>query len=155
MPFFTGQIPSIGKMLLPMHIPVLLCGLICGPEYGLIVGFVLPLVRSLWLGMPGLYPTAVAMAFEMAAYGFVAGLLYSRSKYRCIWALYKALIPAMLIGRIVWGAVSAVLIGFSGSSFTFKAFIAGAILNCIPGIILQLILVPLVMIMLKRTRLVK
>ena len=155
LPFFTGQIPSVGKMLLPMHIPVLLCGLVCGPEYGLIVGFVLPLVRSLWFGMPVLYPTAVGISFEMATYGFVAGFLYFKSKYKCIWALYKALIPAMITGRVVWGAVSAILIGISGSSFTFKAFLAGAFLNCIPGIVLQLILVPAVMIMLKRTKLVK
>ena len=69
LPFFTGQIPTIGKMLLPMHIPVLLCGLICGWQWGLGVGFVLPLVRSLLFSMPVMYPTALAMAVEMAVYG--------------------------------------------------------------------------------------
>ena len=99
LPFFTGQIPAVGKMLLPMHIPVLLCGLICGWQWGLGVGFILPLLRSLLFSMPAMYPTAAAMAFEMAAYGAVIGFLYARSKWQCVKALYKCLIPAMLAGR--------------------------------------------------------
>ena len=65
LPFFTGQIPQIGSMLLPMHIPVFLCGLICGWQYGAAVGFVVPLMRSVLFGMPPLFPTATAMAFEL------------------------------------------------------------------------------------------
>ena len=76
LPFITGQIPSIGNKLLPMHIPILLCGFICGKRYGLIVGFITPLLRSLILTMPPLF-IAVTMAFELAAYGFVAGLMYN------------------------------------------------------------------------------
>ena len=79
LPFFTGQIPAVGKMLLPMHIPVLLCGLICGWQWGLGVGFVLPVLRSVLFSMPVMYPTATAMAFELAAYGAVIGYLYARS----------------------------------------------------------------------------
>jgi thiamine transporter ThiT len=73
LPFFTGQIPKVGSMMLPMHIPVLLCGLICGWKYGLMAGAVLPLLRSALFGMPPLFPTAAAMAFELAAYGFLSG----------------------------------------------------------------------------------
>ena len=76
MPFLTGQIPEIGAMLSPMHLPVLLCGFICGPVWGVIVGFVSPLFRSLALGMPPFFPTAVCMALELAAYGAVAGLMH-------------------------------------------------------------------------------
>ena len=76
LPFFTGQIPQIGKMLLPMHIPAMLCGFICGPVYGLIVGALMPLCRSAWFHMPQLYPTAIAMAFELGAYGFIAGAVF-------------------------------------------------------------------------------
>ena len=110
LPFFTGQIPQVGSMMLPMHIPVLLCGLICGWKYGLMVGLVLPLLRSFLFGMPPLFPTAAAMAFELAAYGFVSGFLYNRSKWKCIVALYRCLIAAMIIGRMVWGG------GFKGDS---------------------------------------
>ena len=67
LPFLTGQVPQVGSMLLPMHIPVLLCGIICGWEYGLAVGAILPLLRSVIFGMPPMYPTALAMTFELAA----------------------------------------------------------------------------------------
>ena len=75
-PFLTGQIPQFGSMLLPMHIPVFLCGLICGWQYGAIVGLILPLTRSLFFIMPPFY-VALAMTFELATYGFVAGVLSS------------------------------------------------------------------------------
>ena len=74
LPFLTMQVPQIGNMLCPMHLPVLLCGFICGSPWGMAVGFVAPLLRSVWLGMPPIY-TAIGMAFEMAAYGAAAGLL--------------------------------------------------------------------------------
>ena len=155
LPFFTGQIPAVGKMLLPMHIPVLLCGLICGWQWGLGVGFVLPVLRSVLFSMPVMYPTATAMAFELAAYGAVIGYLYARSKWRCVKALYKCLIPAMIAGRIVWGAVMVVLMGLGGNAFTWELFLGGALLNALPGIALQLVLIPAVMVLLDRTKLVR
>ena len=154
LPFVTGQIPQIGKMLLPMHIPVLLCGLICGWRYGLIVGFVTPLLRSVLFGMPVLYPTAVSMAFELMAYGFVVGILYEKSHWKCIVALYRCLIFSMLAGRMVYGIVQMVLLGFGGEVLTLKAFLASAFINALPGIVLQLILVPSIMLLLNKTGLV-
>lgn len=155
LPLLTGQLKQIGSMLLPMHIPVILCGLICGWQYGLGVGFVLPLLRSALFGMPVLFPTAVAMAFELAAYGFVVGLMYSRSRWKCVVALYRCMITAMLSGRIVWGIAEVCLLGLGKNGFTFDMFIAGAFLNAIPGIILQLVLIPSIMIALNRTGLVR
>lgn len=154
LPLLTGQIKYIGKMLLPMHIPVILCGLICGWKYGLAVGFVLPLLRNLIFGMPE-YPTAASMAFELATYGFVVGLLYSRSRWKCVVALYRCMIIAMLAGRAVWGIVQTFLLGLGENGFTFGMFITGAFLDAIPGIILQLILIPTIMIALNRTGLVR
>lgn len=155
LPFFTGQIPQIGKMLLPMHLPVFLCGLICGWQYGFAVGLVLPVMRSAMFTMPVMFPTAIAMSFELATYGAVAGFLYNRSKWQCIIALYRSLIIAMLAGRFVWGAVQAVLLGVSGNAFTLSAFFAGAFTTAIPGIILQLVFIPAVMVALDRTGLVR
>lgn len=155
LPFFTGQIPQVGSMLLPMHIPVLLCGLICGWKYGLMVGFVLPLLRSMLFGMPPPFPTAAAMAFELAAYGLISGFLYNRSKWKCIIALYRCLIAAMIGGRLVWGAVMVIFMGLSGSSFTWALFLAGALFNAIPGIILQLVFIPAMMVALDKTGLVR
>ena len=147
MPFLTGQIPEFGAMLCPMHIPVLLCGFFCGWHYGLAVGFIAPIFRALTLGMPPFFPTAICMAFELAVYGMVVGLLhklFGRKKY----LILPTLIIAMIAGRLVWGAVSFILIGASGGAFTFSAFMAGAFLNAWPGILLQIIFVPpLVMIL--------
>lgn len=154
LPFFTGQIPQIGNMLLPMHIPVFLCGLICGWKYGMTVGFVVPLMRSAIFGMPPLFPTACAMAAELAVYGLISGLIYGLSRWQCLRALYRALIAAMIAGRAVWGVVQMILSGISGGTFTWQMFIGGALLNAIPGIILQLLLIPAIMLALHRTGLV-
>ena len=155
LPFFTGQIPQVGSMLLPMHLPVLLCGLICGWQYGGVVGFVLPLLRYVLFGMPPIFPTGLAMAFEMAAYGMLAGALYAHSKWQCVVALYRSLLIAMVGGRIVWGAVMVVLSGVSGQAFTWQLFLSGAFLTAIPGIILQLVFIPALMVALDRTGMVR
>lgn len=154
LPFFIGQIPAIGKMLLPMHIPVLLCGFIVGWQYGALIGFLLPIVRGLVFGMPPMYPNAVAMAFEMAAYGFVSGYLYSHARWQCTKMLYISLVTAMLAGRIVWAFAEVILLGICGNIFTWKMFAAGAFLNTIPGIIVQLTLIPLIMVALRRAKVV-
>jgi len=155
LPFLTGQIPEIGRMLLPMHIPVLLCGLICGRGYGLMVGFILPLLRGALFGMPVLFPMGVSMAFELATYGFAIGLIYHLLGRKNELALFISLIGAMIVGRIVWGIAFAILMGLSGGVFTWQLFIGGALLNAIPGIILQLILIPLIMIALDRAGFVR
>ena len=111
LPFFTGQIKEIGNMLLPMHLPVLLCGLVCGYKYGLAVGVILPISRSLIWGMPIIYPTAVAMAFELATYGVVIGILFAISKKQNLFAIYRSLIAAMIAGRVVWGIAQSIMLG--------------------------------------------
>lgn len=150
LPFFTGQIPKIGNMLLPMHIPVLLCGLICGWFYGLATGMILPVLRSLIFGMPMLYPMAIAMAFELAAYGAIVGVLYTCSKKKTTASVYRALAAAMICGRIIWGIVEVILLGINGNGFGWKMFVSGAFLNAIPGILLQLILIPVIMSAVRR-----
>ena len=151
LPFLTGQIPEIGAMLCPMHIPVLLCGFLCGWQWGLAVGFAVPLFRSVTLGMPPPFPTAFCMAFELACYGAVSGLLFRLLPRRNV-SIYAALIGAMLAGRIVWGAAMFLCMGLTGGSFGIAAFLAGAVTNAVPGIIVQIALVPvLVMIAEKLT----
>ena len=115
----------------------------------------LPLLRSVLFSFPAMYPNAIGMAFELAVYGAVIGYLYAHSKWQCVKALYKCLIPAMVAGRLVWGAVMIVLMGLGGSVFTWQLFIGGAVLNALPGIALQLILIPAVMVLLDRTKLVR
>ena len=145
MPFLTGQIPQIGSMLCPMHIPVLLCGFFCGAPWGLVVGFFAPILRSFVLGMPPMFPTAFCMAFELAAYGFVAGWLHNKLPKKKAY-VYVSLLLAMLIGRMVWGIVMYFCMGLDASKFGWAAFLGGAVLNAIPGIILQVVLIPIVVI---------
>jgi thiamine transporter ThiT len=153
LPFVTGQVPEIGNMLLPMHIPVMLSGLVCGWQYGAAVGFITPLLRSFIFGKPFLFPNAFAMAFELAAYGLVIGLVFLLLKKKGVISLYISLVTSMLAGRAVWGAVMwLILVG--GKGFTLAAFVSGAFTTAIPGIILQLVLIPAIMMILKRARLV-
>ena len=149
LPFVTGQIPEIGSMLCPMHIPALLCGFMCGWPWGLAVGFIAPLLRSVAFGIPAMFPSAVAMAFELAVYGATAGLLY-RVLPRKKGFIWLALIISMIAGRIVWGIVRVILAGLSGSSFTWALFIAGAVTNAIPGIVMHLVLIPVLVIAMER-----
>ena len=141
LPFLTGQIPEIGSMLCPMHIPALLCGFVCGWPWGLAIGFISPLLRSLLCGMPTA-SAAVAMAFEMAVYGAVAGILY-RILPKKGWGIYVTLLTAMVAGRIVWGGVQFLLAGLLSTEFSLPLFLAGAVTNAIPGIIVQIILIPI------------
>jgi len=148
LPFFTGQIQQVGNMLCPMHIPVLLCGFICGSNWGFLIGFLAPLLRSITLGMPILFPTAFCMAFELASYGMVAGFLYSKFPKKKIY-IYASLFLSMIVGRIVWGIMMFLCLGMGGNEFGFSAFLTGAIWNSIPGIVLQILIVPVLVIVLK------
>ena len=154
LPFLTGQIQQFGNMMLPMHFPVFLCALICGWQYGLAVGFILPFLRYALFGMPMIYPMGIAMAFELATYAFVAGYLYGHSRWKCIVSLYRSMLIAMVSGRLVWGLVEVILLGMGGKAFTWQMFLAGAFLNAIPGIILQLVLIPAIMVALNKAGLV-
>lgn len=160
MPFLTGQIPGIGSRLLPMHIPVLICGFVCGWKYGLIVGFVVPILRSVMFGMPPMLPTAAGMAFELAAYGAVTGFLYPWLERRFagryeIAVVYVTLIGAMFIGRLVWGIVSIPLYGLAGTMFSVSIFVVSAFFNAIPGIVLQLAVIPVMIVTLKRAKILE
>ncbi len=149
LPFFTAQIREIGNMLLPMHIPVLICGFVCGWQYGLAVGFITPLLRSMVFGMPPMFPTATAMAFELASYGAVSGLLY-RALPRKNVSVYISLIGAMIAGRLIWGLINVPIYGIAGKAYSWQIFMGGAFLNAIPGIILQLVMIPIIIIALQR-----
>lgn len=142
LPFLTGQVPQIGAMLCPMHLPVILCGFICGSPWGFLVGLLSPILRSLVLGMPPMFPKAICMAMELAVYGAVSGFLYNRLAKKKS-NIYVALIIAMIAGRVVWGLSMVLCMGIVGEPFGWKAFVLGAVTNAVPGIILQIVLIPL------------
>ena len=145
LPFFTGQIPQIGNMLCPMHIPILLCGFICGGNWGLLAGVLAPLLRSATLGMPVMFPAALCMSFELAAYGLTAGYLFQKLPKKKS-SIYIALVTAMVTGRIVWGIMMFLCMGMTGGTFGMSAFVAGAVTNAVPGILLQLVVIPITII---------
>ena len=142
LPFLTGQIPDIGNMLCPMHLPVILCGFICGWQYGLAVGIISPILRSLITTMPSLFPRAVCMAAELAVYGMMAGLMDKIFPKKKIY-IYLSLIIAMIAGRMVWGLSMFACLEMLGESRGFSYFIAESVFNAIPGIIIQLVFIPL------------
>ncbi len=152
LPFFTGQLPQIGNMLLPMHIPVMICGFVCGAPYGFAVGIIVPLLRSVMFGRPMMMPTAVGMAIELAVYGLVTGLMYSKFKHKKL-GIYISLITAMITGRIVWGIASFFIYRALGNPFTWGYFTAETLINAVPGIIVQLILIPTLIFALNKARL--
>jgi len=141
LPFLTGQIPQIGNMLSPMHIPVLLCGFICGPLWGAIIGLVAPALRFVLLGMPPIMPIGISMMFELATYGMVAGVIYSQKRRSKVY-LFLGLIVAMIAGRIIWGSTMLLLARLVGFDFTWKLFFAEAFITALPGIILQILIIP-------------
>ena len=152
LPMITGHVPQVGNMLCPMHLPVLLAGFVLGGPWGLALGLIAPLLRSVLFGMPPMFPVAISMAFELAAYGAVAGFLYRKVRHT-LPMMYAVLIAAMVAGRLIWGAVRFVLAGLSGTAFPFSAFLSGALFTAVPGIIAQLILIPLILTALQKAKL--
>ncbi len=152
LPLITAQIKEIGDSLLPLHLTVMLCSIICGWKYGLIVGFILPLLRSVIFSMPSIYPNAVWIATELATYGFFMGFLYNKFFKKQIWWLYCSMLITMIAGRIVWGVTKAFLLGLRGEMFTFSGFIIGGFIDALPGIVIQLILIPTIIAIMNRKK---
>lgn len=152
LPFLTGQIPSVGNALLPMHIPILLCGIICGWKYGLTIGFILPLLRSLLFTKPPLIPVGMAMAFELATYGAIIGIVYYLLKKQT-YSVFVALIAAMIAGRIVFGIATFVILGLTAKTYTLPMFFSATFITAIPGILLQIVLIPTIILLLRKANL--
>ena len=136
-------------MLCPMHLPIFMCAFVCSWKWAGAVGAAAPILRSAIWGMPMMMPMAVSMMFELTVYGVTASVLYNRLPKKT-WSIYAALVIAMLCGRLVWGAAAALFYGISGTAFTLHMFMAGAFFNAVPGIILQIILVPIIVLTLER-----
>ncbi len=152
LPIALHAVPNAGTLLSPMHLPVLLCGLICGAPYGLACGLIAPLLSSLITSMP---PAAMlpAMMIELAVYGLVSGLLihFVRAD-RVIVNLYISLLGAMLSGRIIAGIARALF--FAGGTYSWNAWATAYFVKSLPGIIIQLILIPIIYLALRRANLI-
>lgn len=149
LPFLTGQIPQIGSLVSPMHIPAFLCGYVCGPVWGAIVGFVSPLLRFVLFGMPPIFPIGIAMSVELAAYGVISGLLYRIFPKKPSF-LYLSLIISMIGGRLIYSAFDMILLGLSGESFTPWLIILNTVTGTWVGIIVHLAIIPPLVMLIDR-----
>lgn len=153
LPMAFHSIPNAGKIFLPMHIPVLICGLACGWQYGLICGILTPFLSSILTGMP---PIAYlpSMLCELAVYGLVSGILvhhiHTKKHYLNV---YIALIIAMIAGRITMGILNAFI--FQAGNYKFSLWITGAFATALPGIIIQLLIIPTIIVALKKANLIE
>ena len=159
LPFITANIQAVAKTISPLHIPALICGLCCGWKWGLGLGIVLPLLRSMVFGLPAFPANALPMAFELAVYGVVTGLLYpaliKNKKRSHLKAIYLSMVPAMILGRFAGGAAKALFmeLGVIGSSspYTFAAFFSAYFVSTAVGAVIHLILVPAAVLAVERS----
>ncbi|MFA5542347.1 MAG: ECF transporter S component [Bacilli bacterium] len=138
------HIAQLGTVVSPMHFPVILGGLILGLKYGFAVGVLTPLVTALIFGKPPLFPAGFAMALELGVYGFIAGLINTNFKFsKNIYInLYAILISAMLLGRIVAILTNSVFYLVGSSDDNFMEFLATLFVTGLPGIVLQVLMIP-------------
>lgn len=162
LPFLTGQIQAIARVISPLHIPALICGLCCGWQWGLALGVVLPLLRGLLFGIPVFPTVALPMSFELAAYGLITGILYPRlipllKKQSHLPAILISLLAAMILGRLVGGAAKAALLAFgligTNAPFTFAAFFSSYFVTTAPGALIHLLLIPEIVLALEKAKL--
>ena len=140
LPMAFHSIPNAGAVFLPMHIPVLLCGLVCGPAYGLICGASGPLLSGLFTGMPPA-PLLPGMVVELAVYGLATGFLMRTVRTKKLYAdLYISLIPSMLTGRVISGMAKAWL--FAPGAYSMAAWATASFVTALPGLVIQLLLLP-------------
>lgn len=148
LPMAFHVIPNAGSVMLPMHIPVLLCGLLCGPWYGLGCGVLAPLLSHFITGMP-MAAALPGMLCELAAYGCISGLVSRLVKVKNpVGGVYIPLVCAMLGGRVVAGLVNGLI--FQAGSYSLQAWVTGSFVTALPGIAVQLVLLPVLVLALKR-----
>ncbi len=139
---------GLGQVFLPMHIPVLFSGFVCGPIIGMLVGMVSPILSALMTGMPPLMPpVAQAMAVELALYGLLTGLLYEKLHL----GAYISLVAAMIAGRMTYGVLGYLVLPLFGIAKTpLWAPLLGAIGTSLPGVIVQIVCIPPALSLVKR-----
>lgn len=153
LPQLFHAIPNFGTVFSPMHLPVLICGLICGWKFGLLCGILTPALSSVLTGMP---PAMIlpGMVCELAVYGLVSGFIFFRANTgNRLVDIYLALIPSMLLGRLFAGLLNGLI--FRAGNFTLQMFIAGYFVTSLPGILVQLVLIPALMLLLEKAKVIQ
>ena len=146
LPMIFHMFSMTGPMFLPMHIPVLLGGMLLSPSLALILGIITPIVSSILTGMPVPFPMGVIMAFELGTYGLITALAVTKFKLNIV----LSLIISMISGRIVAGLVVAALVQLFGVQMNPIMYVKGAIITGVPGLIIQLVFIPSIFYLLNR-----
>ena len=152
LPLAFHAIANAGSIFLPIHIPVILCGLICGWPFGLACGVVAPLLSSLFTGMP-MVAFLPAILCELAVYGAISGLLMRAMKTgKLVMDVYLSLIGAMLSGRLVFGLLNALI--FRAGAYSLELWTTAAFVTALPGILIQLAIIPVLVLSLIKAKLI-
>ena len=152
LPQLFHALPNGGSIFLPMHLPALLCGFLCGWPYGLACGALAPLLSSLLTAMPPA-PVLPGMVCELAVYGACTGILFQKmQKGSPLFRVYAALLPAMLLGRLVAGLLNGFL--FRAGEYTMAMFLSASFVTALPGILIQLTLIPLLLFALAKAKVI-
>lgn len=138
LPMVFHMFGLIGPVVLPMHIPVLIGGFLLSPTLALYLGVLTPIISGLLTGMPVMFPMSIIMAFELGTYGLVASLATRKLKLSSI----PSLIISMIAGRISAGLTVTLLVQLFGVKMNPIMYIKGAIITGMPGLIIQLIIIP-------------
>jgi len=152
LPLLFHGIQGAGQIFCPMHIPVFLCGLVCGWQFGLLCGLAGPALSSALCGMP---PVSIlpSMMIELAVYGLIAGIMMRCVRTRHVYAdLYISLIVAIVAGRVVNGLVNALI--FARGSYSMATWVAGSVVKSWPGTVIQLVFIPSIVFALMKARLI-
>jgi len=153
LPMLFHAIPNGGQVFLPMHIPVLLCGLAVGPLYGLAAGLLTPALSCVLTGMP-LAAMLPGMMLELAMYGLIGGWAMARLPIaNPLGRTVAALLAAMLAGRLAGGLLNALVL--KAGSYSLQAFVTGYFLTGLPGIAIQAVLIPTVMTAMQKAGIIK
>ena len=154
LPLMLHALPNAGSTLCPMHIPVLLCGFICGWSYGMLCGLAGPMLSSLVTGMPSM-ATLPVMSSELMAYGAVTGIMMQLVRTKIIYIdLYISLLSAMIAGRVLAGVMSALIFLGSGVNYSMSLWAASYFITSLPGIIIHLTILPGIIFALEKSRLI-
>ncbi len=154
LPFLTGQVPQIGSMLSPMHIPAILAGFLLPFPWAAGVAFVMPLLRSLIFTIPPMLPMALTMAFELLTYALLVALI--APKHAKNWAgILLTMLIAMVGGRIVYAIANFFILNAMGMPFSLPTVFKALTIGGLPGIILHLVIIPPIVLALRRARIIK
>ncbi len=144
LPLLTANIQNYGRLLCPMHIPVLICGAVCGWQWGMAAGFISPLLRAMLFPTPIMYPSAVSMAFELAAYGLIIALMlrFLSGKFERLASIYVSMVVAMIVGRLVLALARFAMLGMFQTPYSWDVFMTEAVVTAVPAIVLQFAIIP-------------